>query len=474
MHMSFNRLALTLLVLFLWFSQAAGVSGSLNTFFNKAGVFSNTTNAGVYEGQAGGLSITGGSLYMRTPASNTTLVTTHAPRYRAGCSGADIHLGGVDFIEADELVSSFRNIGNGATSYIFMLALKSLTPMLGEVTEQMSEWAQQINKFNINSCEMAAKGVGALMGLETGEKSVCVMQALEDGTASSYDEAANMCTAKGMREPIMNNAAANPQLKDFVSRGNIAWKALKKVPFAASDNQMARALMSLTGTCIIKKVDNPHETDPANKPDSLKENHCAPSLGNEILEGLLFTKKFIAYDCTDGYGEEECLTLSNNTEVVLNETIMEKVGNMIASIITKINADEALSAQQVSFLESTSFPVYQMLNTIVTSNKLTASAAAQKYTEAIAIDLLFTYIESMLKEIRNGATSLAIADERKDRFISQVEDVKSMIYEKRRTFADKNEMKYTMIRETEMLRKTLISKFSTKAKESYAWSKSLR
>ncbi len=64
-------------------AASADVNSDMNQFFNKLGFASNTTQPGVWQGQAAGYAY-GGSLYARTQVKNVQLISMTLPDINAG------------------------------------------------------------------------------------------------------------------------------------------------------------------------------------------------------------------------------------------------------------------------------------------------------------------------------------------------------------------------------------------------------
>ncbi len=90
-------------------AASADVNSDMNQFFNKLGFASNTTQPGVWQGQAAGYAY-GGSLYARTQVKNIQLISMTLPDINAGCGGIDAYLGSFSFINGDQLQRFVKQI----------------------------------------------------------------------------------------------------------------------------------------------------------------------------------------------------------------------------------------------------------------------------------------------------------------------------------------------------------------------------
>src|SRR5689334_2814452 len=101
-------------------SLPGDLNSEMQQMFDALGTLGNVTSAGAFRGQAMDL-YTGGSLMMRTPAKNYTLVNAQLPSLKAGCGGIDLFGGSFSFINKAQFVALLRNIGANAVGYAFKL-----------------------------------------------------------------------------------------------------------------------------------------------------------------------------------------------------------------------------------------------------------------------------------------------------------------------------------------------------------------
>ncbi len=133
----------------------------MNQFFNKLGFASNTTQPGVWQGQAAGYAY-GGSLYARTRVKNIQLISMTLPDINAGCGGIDAYLGSFSFINGDQLQRFVKQIMSNAAGYFFDLALQTTVPEIKTAKDFLQKMASDINSMNLSSCQVAQGLVGGL------------------------------------------------------------------------------------------------------------------------------------------------------------------------------------------------------------------------------------------------------------------------------------------------------------------------
>jgi hypothetical protein len=124
-------------------AASADVNSDMNQFFNKLGFASNTTQPGVWQGQAAGYAY-GGSLYARTQVKNVQLISMTLPDINAGCGGIDAYLGSFSFINGEQLQRFVKQIMSNAAGYFFDLALQTTVP------EIKSRIRKSIKRFDVN------------------------------------------------------------------------------------------------------------------------------------------------------------------------------------------------------------------------------------------------------------------------------------------------------------------------------------
>ncbi|WP_414651038.1 conjugal transfer protein TraH, partial [Enterobacter hormaechei] len=133
---------------------SADVNSDMNTFFNKLGFDSNTSQPQVWQGQAAGYA-TGGSLYARTQVKTVQLISMTLPDINAGCGGIDAYLGSFSFINSDQLQRFAKQIMSNAAGYFFDLALQTTVPEIKTAKDFLQKMASDINSMNLSSCQAA-------------------------------------------------------------------------------------------------------------------------------------------------------------------------------------------------------------------------------------------------------------------------------------------------------------------------------
>ena len=396
-------LALSLALLLTPVAQA-DMDSDLGSFFDGLN-FSNVTPAGAYQGQSAGY-YTGGSVFMRAPQRNYTLFSVQWPKVRAGCGGIDLFTGGFSFINSQALVDMLRNIGEVAIAQAFMLALKVISPQIADTMSELQSWAQKFNNMNINSCEAGQQLVGGALEFFGQENGTCMVERVNT-YGDSYADAKIACGAGGELESTLNTAKNNNSdaSKLMITEGNIAWKALMKNSFFASDTNLAEVVMNLSGTLVIKK------TDPGT-PDTTTLRSVKPSIlldgsGNRLIDILLKGGTASVDGCSDGTLENQCLEFAPK-DVTISTGLIEKTRTILNNIQSKIVSDSALDAEETGLLESTALPVQKYLTVGQAYFSGGAMSDIDIYATLIAKDILYTYLNDLLGKMATSAKALQL------------------------------------------------------------------
>ena len=132
-------------------SYGTTVSDSMDSYWTGSLGSANITGPTAYNGQSAGYYYTLGNLAVRTPQETSQIATIQMPSIRAGCGGIDVFSGGFSFINSEQLVATMKAVASNAVSYAFMLALKSLSPIIADQIESLQKLANDVNQRNMNS-----------------------------------------------------------------------------------------------------------------------------------------------------------------------------------------------------------------------------------------------------------------------------------------------------------------------------------
>lgn len=407
----------------------ANVGAKMQDFWNGMGGYSNVSGAGAYDMQSAGYYSMGG-LYARTPVKNVQLANISLPSLSAGCGGINIYNGGLSFINSEKITELLKAIANNAQGFAFQLALETMSPVIAEKIEELQTWIQRINALNINSCEAAATLVGGVWPRhDQASKTICSTLSGSSGVATDYVEARHGCQTNhqkatdGIRKG--NEAEADRLMVEDI---NIAWKAIKDSKLLSqegSDKTLAELFMTLSGTIIVHA--------PKNDKDQPKfEYISAQATSNEVITTLLDGGNIKYHVCDES---KSCLNINQNSgthKISETQAFKAKIEKLIASILDKIKSDTPLNEEEKGLINTKSrIPLYKILNVYAAYSGSGALFELSAYSEAIALQILFEYLDNILSKVEQASNSLMIADE------DHIQKFKEDIREARKVLANR-------------------------------------
>lgn len=377
----------------------ADVGHELNSFFNDMGGAANVNGPTAFKGQSAGY-YTGGSLWSRFPQKSVNPINLQLPSIKAGCGGIDAFTGSFSFINSTELVSLLKATANNALGFAFQLAIKSISPQIASTIEELSQKVQQMNQFNMNSCEMAQGLVAGLWGKNQGHDSqVCKAIANSQGWATDWAKSRQNCN-----EPS-EQAKMNTSNKDeTIPAGdyNYTWSTLQK-GYPSFDKSFKEYLMTLVGTVIYKAPDAS-----GSHPSYQFIGGGDQTIVTALLDGSSGQK---IYQCDDA---EKCL---NPTQVTLavsdSDALKPRIAKLITSMSDKVKTNAALTPQEIGLLGGTSIPLYKIVTVNAAANLGGLSTAdIDNLAEIVATDMLEELIRKFVGLVRDGSAVFQNADEK--------------------------------------------------------------
>ena len=354
----------------------ANVGNELNEFFDDMGAAANATGPVAYEGQSAGY-YSGGNVWTRFPQKTVNPANLQLPSIKAGCGGIDIFAGSFSFINTDEIVAMLKATANNALGFAFQLAVKSISPQISATIEEMAQKVQQMNQFNMNSCELAQGLVGGLLPKsELYSSEICKAVGNSQGFFTDIVNARKHCAENGERRNAMSNNT-DPGIPH--ESYNFTWKMLKDSYPSFSDD-FREYLMSFVGTVIFVQDGNS---------EGLTAGYqFIPSGDDALLTAILDGSNSVTiWTCPR---KDDCLQpVQTTTNIPANQALKPRVHAMITSMNAKIRSNSALTNEEIALLGATSIPVYKILtvNAAATLGGLTSSDI-NELAETVAIDLL--------------------------------------------------------------------------------------
>jgi conjugative transfer pilus assembly protein TraH len=455
----------------------ADVSGDLDQYFKGMGFSSNVTSPQAYHGQQAGY-YTGGSLFARTPVRDVQLMEVELPGYRAGCGGIDLFTGGFSYVKYDEMVKLMRNILNNSAGYAFTLAMETATPELANVMKFIQDQAAKINRANINSCETAEALVGgAWSRTRATQQQICRdIGGNQNGLFDDWAQARQQCGTGNQFDSTMDKARQDPRYKHSVfDSGNVVWKVLKQQNLFSNDDALAEFFMSLSGSFIISKKT---EGD-ASSVDYQPLRSLMDKDGNNLIHGLLAGGEVRVYRCDSPDGnkpdENGCLHPREVTITLAADTAFgSRVRRLLDDIVNKILTDEALTKEEIGLLQSTSLPIYKILNVqaAYANDKDTLDVAG--YADIIATDIIFQYLEENLRVVKAAVAASHYPEDFLKELQHHMEEELTALRQEQKNAYSQLSLSIQLIEKTQVIEKMLAGELSSELGNALSWAKGLK
>lgn len=435
-----SKIAIALVAFMLPIGGAkADIASDLDNFWGSLSGTSNLTGATAFEGQAAGY-YTLGNLRARAQSRSSSLTSFSLPSVEAGCGGIDLFAGSFSIISADEIVQLSRAIASNAVGFAFDLALETVSPVISETMKNLRAQLQELNLNNINSCE-AAKGIVSAVWPKQAfaRDKICAELGSSKGIFSDYASSRHECGRDGGRQQA--NAAADPnEINTFPDKINIAWELSRGKNFASadwlkSDKELAEFVMTMTGT-VIKNGDDLKFYEP----QALLETENKKTYFHFITHGGS-ANEFTFYTCGNA---DKCLTISEqNKTLAADKTLRARVAAMVNDptngLIAKIKNNQALTPQQLGFVNATQLPIYRFLNVYAAYSGPIITTEIDTLIDVLTIELATEWVEGLILQMiaRAGVSELS-GDPMVEAWIENLRALSVSIYE----ISQKNQAKF--------------------------------
>ncbi|WP_298193623.1 conjugal transfer protein TraH [Novosphingobium sp.] len=376
----------------------ANVGSELNSFFNDMGAAANATGPVAYQGQSAGY-YSGGNIWTRFPQRSVNPVNLQLPSVKAGCGGIDVFSGSFSFINSDEIVAMLKATANNALGFAFQLAIKSISPQISATIEEMAQKAQQMNQFNMNSCETAQNLVGGLWGKSDRMSSeICKSIGNSQGLFSDWAKGRHECGTGGQREATLK---ANKDPAIPAASYNFTWEMLKQSYPSFSVN-FREYLMTFVGTVIFYQ-----DGDASGKRGYQFVGQGDRALLTALLDGG-GSVTMLKCDTSD-----KCLNpTTQSMSVSASQALKPRVRAMIESMNGKVRSNAALTPDEIGLLGATTIPLYKIIsvNAAATLGGMTANDM-NDLAEIVAMDLLDALAQQYYGYASRGVGSFQNANE---------------------------------------------------------------
>ncbi len=445
----------------------AGVEGDMNSFFNSAGAAANVTGPTAFDGQAAGY-YSGGSLWTRFPNKTINPVNIHLPKASGGCGGIDLFGGSFSFINSDEIVATLKATANNAIGFAFQLAIDSISAQIGGVMKDMSHKIQQMNEFNMSSCQAAQSAVGALWPkMDGASQTICQNLGRSSGLFSDEAKARHECQDQNTRSSV-SGGSSDPQA-DLIRSKNYTWNALMSRSATAPDPAYAEWLMTMVGTIIY--IAPQSESVPG------RFRFIAPASWDTytaLLDGTA-TQPAQVYDCQGSTLADGCLDPQPRTlSISPGMAYKNRIKTMMQSISSKIRTNGTLDPSEVNLLGMSSIPLYKILVVNEASHFGLGAGDLDGLAEIVAVDVLIAQIERNLDDVSRAQTGFDAPEQANfNAWRQQVNEVRRNLAVKSQQLGDKLSNTYRIVERTQMLEATLKNTMSPQLSSSLRFGRGL-
>ena len=323
----------------------------------------------------------GGSASIRMPNEFIQPFSFTPPQVRAGCGGIDIVMGGFSYLGFDYLVQKLQSILQAAPAFAFQLALHTLCPQCGNITSTLDSLSDLINNLNVNSCQASKALAAGLFDWIGGEeqstgstdswfssisKAVQDFKSMVDKYAQKYDQ------MYGNREGT----------KTFKFEPSLLVNAMEQAGAYSGLTDFIRAYIGDYKEQISQggKTPTPYRVPPCPGASALS---LSP-----LVEGDYWVKD-----------------INGQCRKVTGTPLVDSVKAILTSISQKMEANGALTSDELSFIDSTRIPVASFLKVATLSDDADFKALlVDELAELVAYDLAYTTF-SRLTALASAAVS---------------------------------------------------------------------
>jgi len=345
-----------------------------------------TTYSGpnAFEGQKRGY-LSAGNLSARFPTSADYLMTVSPPRFKAGCGGIDMFMGGFSFLNMDYLGDKFQRIISSAPVLAFDLALKALSNQVADEMAKLESIVNALNNIQLDDCKAAqAVATIAVEGIQgnTATVKASVNQMQMDMGLNDLYKAADKDSRNDPRAALSNvksqvTGGDSDLEKLLYMSGSLLAKAADKYGSAFNQTWIDLA-RGYTGD-IVWLEDN----------DPLSVKEITPCAGNKKDEDYS--------DFTDGKAQANVdaggLNFKCQDIADTNKSMYNYVYTMVSGITDKLKSKQSLTDEEQAFISKSPVPVFLHIKMAI------AQKSDANFSELLSERLAYVYSIKQLKDL---------------------------------------------------------------------------
>jgi len=364
-----------------------------------------TTQADYFTTQKRGYG-TLGSFSARWSSGNDYLVSVTPPKFKAGCGGIDVFMGGFSFLNADYLVQKLQNMMNAAPAVAFDLALNTLCSQCAKSLNTLEAITDRLNQLQLDDCK-ATKAVvyemadgltsGPSSDLISAKKTMAVQDFVQStgvmdlytaikttGGNDKNTTAGALSAIAGVSENAQISACP-PEIKSlFFTSGSILSNLLAKRGLSASYADLMRGYIgdiNVNGVTLTPQYIAKCPRDTPNNIDGL-------------VTGEVWTKP-VNGQCV----RMTSITIAGRTYPNVRQWIF----TVLQSIATKMITKQALTVAEENFVRILPLSIYNAIVGDVASQGAAASptAIADMYADVVASAYAYVMMTDLYDTIQS-------------------------------------------------------------------------
>ena len=422
---------------------AGGLGGSVQTNRPEA-----------WDDQLGGYA-TGGSLHFRKKQNNLRLFTIDPPSFRMGCGGLDFRTGGFGYINGKQFIDfikGFATDGMVGAAYGGMLALKTLSPQISDLIDNIENIAREINSLNLNACQMGMNLSDNLFSKTKASKEMACQNAKIDDSDSFYN-AREACSKEGTMLDASQEDGPGRLGNDY----NLVWKALKGDGMSVPDKEF---LMSLSGTIISKR-----------EGESIRLTHKSGLASDDkLLNAVIFGKDASEVKGLKCIDSDKCLEpVESEALITADKSMIRRVRALLNSLAKKFLEEQAGQAPRIDPAEkhlvtNSSVPILKLLGLNAGLKGRAVVASVEDFTEAVAYDYVTSYFNGLLEKTRRALIDMQShavnAEEIIDKFQKELQKGKQNLFKERAAAFERLATLLSVKQRTRSLEKMVFSAYA--------------
>ncbi len=316
---------------------------------------------GYFEGEKRGY-VTGGSFSARWAMNNDHLFSAQAPRFKVGCGGIDLFMGGFSFLNVNYLVQKFQKILQAAPALAFDMALSTLCQQCSNAMKALEALANELNHLQMNDCHdakvLAANIVSPFTDNPKIQAEAQQSFSLTTGIQNMYTDIQKQVSSNNGLPSISNDSSMYtgcPQeiLNIFFSQGQSVFSAI------ANDRNIPTSHVELVRGFLGDLQYNPVTDQSGNSSFQLTAVNPCPQNAifglDSFLDGSAYVRPLSAPDA-------QCVQVSDT-----NANLTQWAQNRVSSVYNNLLTQGSLSSNDQAFINTVPLVYSNLLYAVATN-----------------------------------------------------------------------------------------------------------